>query len=536
MVTAATRLDDSGFVRRASTPEGDHRSRYQFLRYQRDSDAYARVAETMSQVALPADYSRIRVIENPANQAVQYGVMHIFSGPINEALELLVEGNEALAEACRTVFFWSNMGAQKDAIIEEQYTYGDVWLQIKARDSFVPGEGQVWLDIRDPADVTEFREDNRRNTKYIRLDFELADVGRDEPNGDGATGRTEKRYWTEVWDHDDFAPPIFPIDDPLFDEALEATRRGRYRVWIHHRGLDAKLDTLGPPDMDVAITDIGGTGADFVPFVRIPRKAGTKPNKRSTGVFEIHVEAIDQLNRIATELDDTYREHSDGIWAILRGEQGKDAIEMIEAEEADEEADEQGREEEYYGRRVIRFPGMSRAEDMVPNIDYQAGLDKIEDHRNALEKSLSELRYFRGVEQGDPSAAALRLHQAPAIKTAEAARGNAEDGVARALGMAITWAQGRGLIAQGVGNYANGDFQKIGFVKRAIIPETPEEKQAREAEEAQILASWKALGPELFEKFLIENRGFSTTEARTIAQAAERREQQERDRALINGI
>lgn len=474
----------------------DPYERYELLELYKENTVYERARGGLLEVAVPSDFSRILALENPALQAVQFGVMHLFPGPLEEAMPLTAgeNANQALIEAARRVLQWSNMAASKDAIAEDQYTLGDVFLKA------VPKEDnrQVFIENRHPGEISVFREDNLRNIKYLRLDVELDP---DEHEGDTT--------WTELWDHEE----------------------NLYVAWRHRRGRKEKLDLLGTPfEGPKAITNFGH---DFVPFVRVPFEAGARPNILSPGVFQRHLVPIDQINRIATELDELYRENAEGVWATMRGEPGKDPIDLVEDEEEDLE---EGREQVSHGRRIIRFGGVGRMEDLVPNIDYQVGLNKIEDRRKALERSIAELRYFRGMESGDPAAAAIRLVLSPAIARATAARGNAEEGILRALKMCLSMGQRRRLFAGDIGSFEAGNFDTLGFEPRAIMPESPTERAERETTEASALKAIFDLGvPEIMTDALIA-RGFAEADAKRIAAEAAARAERGRASRLVNDL
>lgn len=469
---------------------------YALLEFYKESRAYEAARLGLLENAMyPEDYSRILALENPALQAVQFGVMHLFPGRLEEAMPLVVGkgGNQALVDAGRTVLQWSNMAAQKDAVTEDVYTLGDVFLKQVVK----PDRRQVYIENRHPGEVWAYREDNLRNIKWIRLDVPL------EPEeNDGDT------MWTEIWDHDE----------------------NLYVAWRHRQGRGTKPDELGTPyEGPMAITNLGH---DYVPFVRVPFEAGARPNVRSPGVFERHLVPIDQSNRIATELDHLYRENAEGVWATMRGEPGKDPIELVD----DDEAGEVESEEVAHGRRIVHLSGVAKMQDLVPDIDYQVGLNKIEDRRKALERSMAELRYFRGIEGGDPAAAAIRLDLAPAIARARFARGNAEDGILRCLKMCLSVGQKLRLFERGIGSFEAGNFDTLGFEDRPIMPESPSERAARETLEASALREIFDLGvPELIERALLE-REFSEEDAKRIAADAVKRAERGRASRLVNDL
>ncbi len=473
----------------------DPYDRYRLMDLYKRNTVYRDVKRVLTSTESPADMRRIRALENPPLQAVQFGVMHLFPGPLTEAMPLEAGAGapSGLVAGAERVLQWSNMAAQKDSITEDVYTYGDDFLKAVPK----PDNTEAYIDARHPGEVVAFREDNRRNMRYVRLDVPL------EPTEHG--GMT---MWTEVWDREE----------------------NLYASWKHKQHRGARLDTLGTTFEGPK--PITAFGHDFVPFVRIPFEAGARPNRLSPGVFELHLEGIDQLNRNATELDDLYKRNAEGAWLVMRNQQGLDAPEMID-EEIDDEEDGPPEEHVAHGRKLVRMPGVASVSDLVASIDYQVGLNKLEDRRKALERSLAELRYFRGIEGGDPAAAAIAQDRAPAIARARAARGNIEDGVLRAVKMCLSMGQRRGLFGSDVGDFKAGDFDRLGFTPRAIVPETPEQRTERLQKRAETWRSYADMG--LLEWYLTEEEGFASAKAKQLAESFQNNRSNARASALING-
>jgi hypothetical protein len=158
--------------------------------------------------------------------------------------------------------------------------------------------------------------------------------------------------------------------------------------------------------------------------------------------------------------------------------------------------------------------------DMVPNIDYDSGLAQGEDDRRSIEQALAELRYFRGHDQGDPSAAAMRQHIAPAISRAKASRGNAEEALVRALKMALTIKAKAGLVPVtgqgGIGSFESGSFEGLAFSEREILPESPQERAERLMSQAERYEAFNRVG---LLQWALEQDGWSETDAKAIAEA-----------------
>lgn len=451
----------------------DLRDRYGVLEAYRDNRAYRDLKSVLTGVALPADFDRIRALENPALQSVDFHVAHVFPGALSEGLPLKSGVPDGLTEAWSRIASWGNVAALKDALVEDCATHGDEFLKAVAKEDGT----QVYPEARHPAEVYEFREDNRRTMRYVRLDVELEEEG---PNGE--------KWWTEVWDKDG-----------------KHGTPNLYLAFYHESGYGAKLDVLGEPFEKKRITDFGH---DFVPFVRVPFRAGARRNVRSTGVFEPHIETIDGLLRFATNLDNFFGENAEGVWVALRNQIGEDPIDF-KGEEGQKTT-----EEVHYGRRVVSMPSMSRLEDMVPNIPYQDGLSIEEARRKGLERSLQELRYSRGRDGGDPAAAAIRQDQAPALRRAEAMRGNGEEGLLAITKMCLTMGAKRGLFPN-VGTFEAGDFDALQFEPRAISPESPAEKYGSQEIRARVWREHVDMGTLAF--YLENEEGFDPDVAERVA-------------------
>lgn len=463
----------------------DPRARYKLLELQRDNAIYKLLASELRGVINPTDYAKIRTLESPALEAVVFHAMHVFPGSLAEALPLDLPPESLLKLAAERVMRWSWFGTQKDRLVDTSATFGDAFL--KAWSS----ESRVGMEVRHPADVTEFEEDREGNIVYIRLDVELADE-------DG-----NPLYHTEAW----------------------SSQEDLYGRWLHRLGLHAKYSELPSDDtakasgayVEARITDFG---YDFVPFVRAPFGTGFAPSERSSGVFERHREAIDDHLRSYTVLRDRYFRHGKPLWqSVTAQEKPVDYIEEM----ARQQSDSENREVE--GARFpdeemfIRNPKGTRLEALVPNIDWSAGLAQIDDSRRALERSMPELRFFRGHDTGDPSAAAMEKHLAPAVRRARAARGNYEEAITKALKMCLSMGQSRRLFGSDIGSYAAGDFDALTFTPRPIIPDSEAVKIVTESSRAEMYAALKDVSPELLRLRLVED-GYEEDEAERIATTA----------------
>lgn len=453
----------------------DIRARYRLLRLQKANDIYRRLATDLRGVPMPEDWAKIRALENPALQAVTFHVMHVFPGPLAEALPLDLPAGNALKDAIERILQWSWFGTQKDNLVDTATTLGDAF--IRSRSS----ETRVGMQVRDPDDITEFEENDEGNVVYLRLDVERANE-----NG-------EPEFYTEAWSKDE----------------------NLYAQWTHNLGIHAPYEQLPPPEVESSITDFG---YDFVPYVRASFREGYRASERSDGVFEPHREAIDELLRSGTILRDRFFRHNKPLWqSVTEQEKPVDYVEQAARNMSRENESREVESARFPDHETfIRNPRGTRLEALIPDIDWSAGLAQIDDLRLALERSMSELRFARGHDKGDPSGAAIDKHRDPAVRRARAARGNFEEAILQAAKMCITMGQSRGLFSEDIGRYERGDFDSLSFKARPIMPLTETEQYAADTRKAEMYAALKDVSPELLRLRLIED-GYSEDDALRIA-------------------
>ncbi len=452
----------------------DTRARYRLLRLQKGNQIYRRLSTDLRGVLMPEDFAKIRAVENPALQAVVFHVMHVFPGPLGEALPLDLPSGDPLREVVERILRWSWFGTQKDNLVDTATTLGDAF--IRARSS---GD-RVGMQVRDPDDVTEFEEDGEGNITYLRLDVEEAGEG----------GAPE--FYTEAWSRDE----------------------NLYAQWTHNLGVHAPYAQLPAPEVESPISEFGH---DFVPYVRASFREGYRASERSDGVFEPHREAIDELLRSGTVMRDRFFRHGKPLWqSVTEQEKPVDYVEEMARQQRQNDSKEVESARFPDLETFIRNPRGTRLEAMVPSIDWSAGLAQIDDLRLALERSMSELRFARGHDKGAPSGAAIDKHRDPAVRRARAARGNFEEAILQAVKMCVTMGQGRGLFDEGIGRYERGDFDSLSFKARPIVPPTEAEQTAADTAKAEMYAALREVSPELLRLRLVED-GYDEDTAQRIA-------------------
>ncbi len=124
---------------------------------------------------------------------------------------------------------------------------------------------------------------------------------------------------------------------------------------------------------------------------------------------------------------------------------------------------------------IKSFPGSSRMEFLVPNLNYQAHLDVIAAQMRELEEDLPELSYYRQREFGSSiSGRAVRLLLSQAVDRTLEARGNIETALAKADKMALTIGINTGIFDKAIGSYRGGDLDHT-FAEREVIPFSAQE-------------------------------------------------------------
>jgi hypothetical protein len=453
-----------------------HIARYEMLRLVRDNLIYREYRRCLELSKVPTDFDKIRALENPAAQAVEFHQMHVFPGSLEEAFPIELEPDDPLRVAAYRILRDGRFGIQKDYAVETTATCGDVFFQARLTDS---GKA-VYPDVVDPDFVTEFEEDNRGNLTYVRLDWE------DLESDSGET-------FTEIFSKEnDF-----------------------YSLWHHNLGLSVETERIleetpiGPYPVKMS-----SFGHDFVPFVRFPARQSFRRGERCKGIFELHMEALVQLNRDVTVDKDRYFRHNKPLWQSITQNDKPTVYEELNDDDEEPKNPDEGRYPD--NEAFVRNPKNTRLETLVPPLNWQAGLDRIEASRQSLGRSMSEIRFFDGVDKGDPSALAIIKHQDPSYRRAKALRANGEEAVLAVIKMCISIGQRRGLYPPSLGSFDDGSFDGLTFKPRPISPETAAEKAVRRQQEAEGYSAAREVSSELLEAWLIED-GYDPEKAKAMA-------------------
>ena len=384
--------------------------------------------------------AKVRSLRNPAHRVIEFHASHLWPEPLDELPLKSKSGKEPLEKAAEEVLKWGNWGQQKEVAARRLPTLGDLYL--KAEDD--ADSERSYPKLINPRHVTDFDKDSRGFAIRVRLDIPI------EQNG-------KQRTRTEIYD-----------------------KKGNYiKVWEHDRGPGAKEEALSDPitKESGALTEFN---ADFVPFSH--GSFSNTGGERGIGAFAHALEPINELNKMASRVNDMFFRKN--VWALKRNEAGTGAVtveelaRISEGATADEDV-EVGKEEDK--DTLIRLPGTSSLESLIPNIPYEAARGLMEDQEDELSQDLPELLYYVAKDKGDPSGRAISLGLAPAQDRAKEARANGEAAILQVLKMCLTIAKNKGAFKDigDIGSFDNDDFDLI-FEKRQILPQSDIEKAEEE--------------------------------------------------------
>lgn len=373
----------------------------------------------------------VKELYNPANRAVEFYAATIWPGSIDHALPLIVDSeNPNVDAAIRKLWAWSNWGVNRQISVRRAAIIGDTFLKVSQA---TDGSKRVYLQAIKPEYVTDKDTDERGYITYCRIDV---------PQKKRINGKITRYTHTEVWD------------------------QGRVRIFNHENGANREVEQLGAAVADIPL---GEWGINFVPIVHIQQR--DVGDEWGVNCFMTALSKIDEANAMATRLHSMLYRYNDVTWALRAN--GMDAAgRPLPAPLVNDGTGQTATELEVGGDRVIRLPGTSELQSLIPQLDYSSALTILQDQIAEIERDLPETMYSKLNSLPEMSGKALRLVLAPAIAKAEEARGNHEDGLIRAQKMALTIGRFIGAWSEvgigDVGLYDSGDLDHH-FAERPII-------------------------------------------------------------------
>jgi hypothetical protein len=444
--------------------------------YYNTQQLYSRIRRGLGGSESQEQFYNIENLRSPAFEATEFHVGHWWPGTLPEALPIN-ESDSALnkkgRDAIQEVWKASNWNSKKQIFARTTTWAGNGFIRIQQRES----DGMPYKTVLQPQYVREFKVDERGILTYLRYAYPVS----------RGKGRDKKKRWvTEIFD-------------------LEREGIIKYEDW---RAVDDERDTESSPK----IVTLKSMKIDFLPVVWAPFMEESEG--MGLGVFEPHLDKIDNLNRAATRLDDMLFRYDRAYWFLESAGLTADNVEMPPPEVVGSWATmgtnlSEDEKIERYGAGPQRHPDgtLTLGDDVfmktpmgwttkqaVPAIDYQGAINIIDGHMDVLKRDMPELRYNDAIEsQARDSAKVLDLQLAGAVDRAHEGRANGEAAMIRAAQIAITIGQRSGRrspkvrgIFESLGKYEEGDLDFV-FKKRPVIIPTPSDDAAEQSAQAQAL-------------------------------------------------
>lgn len=407
-------------LNRGEETKATWRSQYDYLRaYYLSNGLYDVLRETFRGLGYTPE--ALRPLRNPTYRVVEFYAAKLWPGALPAALPIVTD-NDQLQPAIEQLWQWSNWGSEKQAVARSFPEYGDLFLKIATRsenDKVI----RVYMQNLEPQAVTDITADERGYLTYIRLDTPQQRRMED--------GKLKPYTLTEVW-----------------DKSTQLFRR-----WEHDKLNTTDLRLLGDPTVE---KPFAAFGIDFVPVVWQPfRHIG---DERGMAAITPAIDKIDEANRQATRLHQMLFRYNKPLWAAaangmdstgrplppprLGGSEGN----TLELSDNDDD--------------VIRLPGTTSLNALVPSINYDSALAVIRDQMDEIQNDLPEMVYssLQNRAGSDLSGKAIRYLLSSALDRLLEARGNAEHALVRAHQMALTIGQNAGLFPNLGGTFASGAF------------------------------------------------------------------------------
>lgn len=380
----------------------------------------------------------MKPLYNPANRAVEFHVSHLWPGTLDRAFRVMSDDQKVI-DAIGKILTWSNWAAKKELAARWFALFGTMFIKVPSSRALK----KVWHQTIKPQHVTDFDVDNRDYITYIRIDTLKSRINEN-------TNIPETYMLTEVWSKKD----------------------NSYRLFEHKKDRTTPISQLGTPKESSKITDFG---FDFIPIVHAKFKDVGEP--RGVGVFTLELDKIDEANRVATRLHEIAFRFNRPYMAVGSNDRDSAGRPLPAPRLADKNgnditsADELNEDES-----LIRLPGMTSLEMMVPSINFDGHLKILNDQMDELRQDLPELRYYDIKEPSGISTETMRMMLGGAIDRVIEARGNAQAALIRANQMALTIGRSRGFDGfADLGEYESGALDHT-FAEQEVVPLSPKER------------------------------------------------------------
>lgn len=350
-------------------------------------------------------YKSTRPIYNPAGRQVNIYPALVYGGQLDTAnldggAIPIQTDNEAVRDAIRQLWAWSNWQQGKSVYVRTGAGKGDAFLKAVSQ----PSSGKVWIENLKPEYVKELELDERGNVKSIVICYDRYDA-------------THNR-WHEYEEY---------IDQDRF---LTYRDRQLY-AWYE----DANGNPVAEWDNEYG----------FVPVTH----AKHRDVGRQFGVcvFQQAIGKIDELNSLASATHDQLRKSVNAVWAILGASKPENDPAMNDKKDV---------------VPWVYFPEGTDAKPMVANLDFASALEVMQAQIDEIEADMPELRLHNLTDVGQMSGVAIETLMMPAVGLITESMGNYDSALVRAQEMAITIGGHHGFAgfeSFNLNSYAAGDLQ-----------------------------------------------------------------------------
>jgi hypothetical protein len=355
-----------------------------------------------------------RRIRTVVNRSVEFYVSKMLPG---QEMKVTSE-SPGVQEAIEDVIKDSNIANNKSEMVWGFSLFGDSFIRVRG------DKEKSYLEDVSPFYITDFGEDSRKFLTYLRIDIPTLDDSGNPVN------------YTEYWDQETQV----------------------YRQWEGMTSRTTAIKELGTPKETITFRELG---IDFIPVVHTKFRKGGSP--RGQGCTYHALDKIYEANRVATRLHDLLFAFGEPVFvasANATDTQGRPLpAPRVESAPTTTPTGVIGGIGELLGR-MIKLPGMTKLESLIPNIDYSDALLILNAQMEELEKDLPELRWYAldSTSQSAMSGTALRTLLGAAIDRANEARNNFLSSLSRAFEMALTIGIYNGVFPATLGTFDSGDF------------------------------------------------------------------------------
>ena len=390
----------------------------------------------------------VKPLRNPTNRVVEFYAALLWPGHDLAVAMPIIARNDAILDPIAQIQKWSNFAINKQMVARQFATLGDMFIKCNTLLDANGDVTAVYQSFLDPTYVSEIETDQRGFLTYLRMDIPQYE--------EDDNGMEKQTVYTEVWD--------------------KATQT--WRIWEHEKGLDKKLERLGPPTRSGTFQE--SFGGDYIPIVYQEfRKDG---NGRCSGAFVPALDKIDEINLKATRLAQLLFRHGKADKMLV-----SDAVDSSGRPLPAPKIDSLTSAENtvvIQGEKFYKLPSGWSIAHLIAQMDYKSHLEAIAADLDELQQDLPELGYNRISESSQLSGRALRYMLEAAVSRLHEARGNGESAFVRANEMCLSIGQHNGL--WNIGTFESGAFDHA-FRPRPVL--TPDR-----LEQAQTAAAWQTAG------------------------------------------